>query len=338
MQSWKPGEASVRRGWVRSSFAADRARARARGLALPLLALVVPWQAWWRSGFLSTGLHEAEAVQEPQKATDQLILSLEDGAEARGTQRTASDEAAVASEAPELGIRSTLPAEIRLAVFDLAGTTLDDLIDGQPLAVTCICAAFQRAGREVSVAAVTAHRGLEKKEAIRQLLSSSSEADADQELVDRVYGFFGEALDEALKAGPVREVSGTSETFKALRSRGVRIVVGSGFSEDVVRSLVDRLGWQVDGLVSAKRPKPDAVFEAMRLMGVENAREVLKVGDTVADIEEGRNAGAWTAAVLTGTQGEAMLREASPDFVLSSVANIPSILPHDDTQSGETPA
>lgn len=241
----------------------------------------------------------------------------------------------------------TLPAGLRLAVFDLAGTTLDDLVEGEPLAVVAIRTALARAGLELETAAVTAVRGLEKREAIRQLCrkhmpaviagpaaEAAGATDAEEELVDRIHGYFKQALDEGLAKGPLKEVPGTSATFEALRSRGISIVVGSGFAEDIVRQLVARLGWKVDGLVSANRPKPDAIFEAMEMTGVRDVSQVIKIGDTVADVEEGRNAGVWTAAVLTGTQGEAALQRAGPDFVLRSVADIPSLFPPEGDRPG----
>jgi phosphoglycolate phosphatase-like HAD superfamily hydrolase len=48
-------------------------------------------------------------------------------------------------------------------------------------------------------------------------------------------------------------------------------------------------------------------------------------GDTVADIKEGKNAGTWTAAVLSGNQTEEILKDAGPDFVLRSVVDVPTI-------------
>jgi len=40
------------------------------------------------------------------------------------------------------------------------------------------------------------------------------------------------------------------------------------------------------------------IFRNMENLGVYDVNEVLKVGDTVADVGEGINAGAWTAAVV----------------------------------------
>jgi phosphoglycolate phosphatase-like HAD superfamily hydrolase len=51
--------------------------------------------------------------------------------------------------------------------------------------------------------------------------------------------------------------------------------------------------------------------------------QVLKVGDTVQDVAEGRNVGALTIAVASGTQSTRTLAEAGPAAVLPSVAELP---------------
>lgn len=93
------------------------------------------------------------------------------------------------------------------------------------------------------------------------------------------------------------------------------------------------LQWQdlVDCICSAEkvgkgRPDPAMIQEAMKCFGVTDPRSVVKVGDTKADIDEGKNAGCWTVAVLTGTQTVECLREKNPDFIINSVKELPNLL------------
>jgi len=65
------------------------------------------------------------------------------------------------------------------------------------------------------------------------------------------------------------------------------------------------------------------IHEAMQRLGVVDARQVVKIGDTVVDIHEGKNAGVWTIAVLTGSQTEDQLRAAKPDYILPSIRELP---------------
>ena len=131
-----------------------------------------------------------------------------------------------------------------------------------------------------------------------------------------------------------REVPGAAETFRFLKARGIRVGVGSGFPAEVVERLVTAMGWREEGLVDylasaeslgAGRPDPVMIVDAMRLCGVPDPASVVKVGDTVLDVGEGRGAGSWTVGVLTGAHGERELREAGAHFVLPSVAELPRL-------------
>ena len=43
------------------------------------------------------------------------------------------------------------------------------------------------------------------------------------------------------------------------------------------------------------------LYECMRRLNVYPPSAVVKVGDTVVDIQEGKNAGAWSIGILTGS-------------------------------------
>ena len=81
--------------------------------------------------------------------------------------------------------------------------------------------------------------------------------------------------------------------------------------------------------VGAGRPDPGMIRYIMKWAGIRDPNRVLKVGDTAADVEEGKNARVWTAAVLSGTQPGEMLKDTGPDFVLQGVAEIPRLFTGD---------
>ena len=66
------------------------------------------------------------------------------------------------------------------------------------------------------------------------------------------------------------------------------------------------------------KPAPGQLLTLTADMGVRPAR-TLMVGDKVADIQAGRAAGAFTAAVTYGYGDLNSLTEASPDFLLAAV-------------------
>lgn len=122
-------------------------------------------------------------------------------------------------------------------------------------------------------------------------------------------------------------MQGTPEVFRFLKGRGIRVGVGSGFPQEVVRALEDKFGWQANGLVDyvscaklgAGRPDPKMVFHAMATLHIGAPKRVIKVGDAAADIQEGKNAGTCTVGVPSGSQSEEQLCAAGADHGLSSV-------------------
>ena len=221
-----------------------------------------------------------------------------------------------------------LPDDVELVVFDMAGTTVDDLVDGEPLVIAAFRATFkEHDATEISFDQANAVRGYEKKDALRRLLTAvRGESVVEDSEIDTLFEIFKKELDK-LTSRMNCEIKGTSETFAELRRRGVKICVGSGFPEHVVNKIVENLGWSVDAAFSSVtlgkgRPDPVMIETAMEKFGVKNPKHVVKVGDTQVDIEEGRNAGVFCVSVLTGTQSREKLEAAKPDCIIQSVADL----------------
>jgi phosphonatase-like hydrolase len=217
-----------------------------------------------------------------------------------------------------------VPKKIRLAVFDMAGTTVDDLVDGVPLVLRCYDDAFKAHDVSVPMEVLNEQRGRDKWTVISELGGDKAEA---------IYVDFLKALKDNIVK--VKEIRGTSDVFVFLKERGVKVVAGSGFPAEVAEAIVDRLGWLRRGLidlwvcseaVGASRPDPAMILHAMKQLGVEDPDAVIKVDDTAKGIEEGRNAGAHTVGVLTGTQSIQRLSAEGPDSILQSVAELPGYL------------
>ena len=233
---------------------------------------------------------------------------------------------------------------IKLVVFDLAGTTVNDTIHGLPLVTVAMTEAFASHGIKISPEQVNKYRGMDKKQAVRCLLKESEEIQFndckndkcnnmnDNTLLDDMFRDFKSALNFYLN-NIDKEIPGTTDTFYWLKTKGIKIAVGSGFPHNVVLALVEKLGWKnlIQYVSSAEqeghgRPHPSLIHSAMKHCSVTDSRNVLKVGDTVMDVEEGKNAGCLTVAVLTGTQTESTLKQSNPDYVIKSVAGLPDLL------------
>ena len=117
--------------------------------------------------------------------------------------------------------------------------------------------------------------------------------------------------------------------FNMLRYNGVKIALNTGYNIDIQNLLVDKLNMInfIDDYISSEevtkgRPAPYMIHELMERNGVSDINEVVKVGDTVADIREGKNAGCDTVGVLSGSDSLSMLRKEKPNFVVNNITCI----------------
>jgi phosphonatase-like hydrolase len=213
---------------------------------------------------------------------------------------------------------------IKLIVFDMAGTTVDDKVDGLPIVLKSYDLALRNHGVIVPMEVLNAQRGRDKWTVIKELGGKEAKT---------IYEDFIAELRKNI--GRVREVDGASNTFKFLRVNNVKVVASTGFPVEIAKPMIDHLRWLDEGLINgwvcseqvgASRPEPAMIFHAMKKMGVPDASSVVKVDDTVKGIEEGLNAGVYTIGVLTGTQSIQQLSAAEPNTILRSVAQLPKHL------------
>jgi phosphonatase-like hydrolase len=236
--------------------------------------------------------------------------------------------------------------DLELAVFDLAGTTIDD---GDVVA-HALAAAVDAIGVPVTYREANSVMGLPKPAAIAALLATAGrhpdeEAVDEEELVRRATALFEQTmLDHYRDPGAVVPIRGAVETFEELRRRGVKIAIDTGFSAAVADAILDTLGWLEDGLVDARvasdevergRPAPDLIFEAMRRCVVTDVRAVAKVGDTPADLGEGANAGCgWNIGVTYGTHSREELSKHPHTALVDDLRDLPLLLGEKRSRSG----
>ena len=103
---------------------------------------------------------------------------------------------------------------------------------------------------------------------------------------------------------------GVVETVNRLRRHGIRI----GSTTGVVPAAKEK-GYEPDVWFSPDstgqkgRPYPYMIFRNIEALGIKKVRCVLKVGDTVSDIKEGKNAGVWSAGIVVGSSEMGLTQE-----------------------------
>ena len=104
-------------------------------------------------------------------------------------------------------------------------------------------------------------------------------------------------------------IPGVGDTVQQLRKQGLKIGSTTGYTSQMMKQVLPKargLGYEADCVVTpdvtgASRPTPFMLYECMRRLNVYPPSAVVKVGDTVVDIQEGKNAGAWSIGILTGS-------------------------------------
>ena len=250
---------------------------------------------------------------------------------------------------------------VQAVILDWAGTAVDHGCRG-PVAV--FTRAFERFGIAPTTEEVRAPMGREKREHVAAMLAmprlaalwKEKNGHAPDEDVSAVFGAVSELMPGTL-ADYAEPVPGCVEAMARLREMGVKVGSCTGYSRAMMENLLPRsaaAGYVPDCVVAADevpvgRPWPWMCWQNCREMGVFPPEGVIKVGDTVADIEEGLNAGHWVAAVtrtsnalgLTAEEAAALppeelarreaelarsFREAGAHFVISSVADLPDLV------------
>jgi phosphonatase-like hydrolase len=221
---------------------------------------------------------------------------------------------------------------IELAVFDMAGTTVED---GDAVR-NCLRATLAAVGAPLDRDAVTPVMGLPKPEALRRLLLSAGKS-AEPADVAPLHADFIRRIVEYYRTDPAaRALPGAADSFRRLRAAGVKVALNTGFSSDIVEVLLRRLGWSipevVDGCVCSDqvphgRPHPDMVQALMRRFGVADPRRVAKIGDTVADLAEGEAAGCGlNIGVATGACSVEELRRHPHTHLVPSVVEATDVI------------
>ena len=220
---------------------------------------------------------------------------------------------------------------IKLAVFDMAGTTVSDNND--------VAKAFQKAfaenGVNITEETVNPLMGYHKPLAIRMVLEKLG-AEFDDDFIEKIHeDFENEMIDFYEYAPEVKPMPGAEEVFEHLKEKGIRIALNTGFSKNIAETIINRFQWKERGLVDdfigsdeveMGRPYSFMIKQLMFNADVDDPMQVAKIGDTAVDIEEGQNAGCrYVVAVTTGAYMEDDLQKMNPTHIVNHLSELPAI-------------
>jgi phosphonoacetaldehyde hydrolase len=226
---------------------------------------------------------------------------------------------------------------IKAVIFDWAGTIID---------YGCIAPAqvfievFRQKDIFISMEEARSPMGLAKKDHVRELFRLDSVQKQwmaeygripSEHDIDIIYSDLEPAL-AAIVKNYSEPIPGAIELINRLKSQGIKVGTTTGYVAEMMQNILPiatSRGLIPDSVVnssevSAGRPAPWMIYRNCENMNVFPISRMVKIGDTVADIQEGVNAGMWTIG-LTKSGNElglslAETENADPVWMMEKMA------------------
>ncbi|WP_220702329.1 phosphonoacetaldehyde hydrolase [Bacillus sp. PK3_68] len=207
-------------------------------------------------------------------------------------------------------------------IFDWAGTMVDY---GCFAPLDVFKEVFKKRGIDVLDEEAREPMGLQKREHIQAMCRMDRIAhlwkdrygrNPDENDIDELYADFEPILFASLPAY-CSPVPGAVELVGRLREEGIKVGSTTGYTSEmmaIVKREVKKQGYVPDSLVTssqvpAGRPFPWMCYHNAINLGIYPMNRMVKVGDTVSDIQEGLNAGAWSVGVIKGSSELGLRKE-----------------------------
>lgn len=211
---------------------------------------------------------------------------------------------------------------VKAVIFDWAGTTVDYGCFS-PLHV--FLEIFKQKGIEVTAEEARKPMGTAKWDHINEMCQMERIANLwkdrfgrlpNHKDVDELYSQFEPMLFATLPQY-CELVPGVLQLVQELKADGIKIGSTTGYTAEmmkIVSKQAKEQGYVPDSLVTPNevpsgRPEPWMIYKNAMNLGVYPLTTIVKVGDTVSDIQEGVNAGVWSVGVIKGSSELGMTKE-----------------------------
>ena len=213
--------------------------------------------------------------------------------------------------------------KLDVAVFDLDGTILDTLCDLK----NSVNFALEKNGLPLrSTEEIRAFVG----NGIRLLIERSVPENTPLEITDKCFVDFKEHYKENSSVF-TKPYDGIVDVLNELKNNGVKTAVVSNKADFAVQELVSE--YFSDAFLFAtgekegvrRKPCPDSVFEAIKVLGG-NKNTTVYIGDSEVDIETSRNSGVSCIAVTWGFRSKEVLESLNPEYIIDKPSQITEII------------
>lgn len=235
--------------------------------------------------------------------------------------------------------------QIKLVVFDMAGTTVKDNNEVE----RCFADAAHKTNLPFTKEDILAMMGWSKIKVFETLWAKASpESDENtiKQLANQSFLTFKDILENHYRTSPVNPTDGCIEIFELLHSNKIKIALTTGFYREVTNIILSRLDWDknldenyrgknnsiIDLSISSDevtngRPEPDMIKKAMRITEINDPEQVINIGDTPSDLLSGKKAGCiYSLGVCNGTHTRQQLQNIPNDGLLNNISELANYL------------
>ncbi len=233
-----------------------------------------------------------------------------------------------ASSPTDRGAGSPLLRKPTMLLIDVDGT----LVDSVPDLAFCVDAMMDELslpGRGEAQVRQWVGNGVERL--VRRALAGTLDGEPDESLYQSAYPIFLELYQRNTSQRSVL-YPGVLEALDYLRSAGYKLGCvtnkAARFTEPLLKDLAirDRFAIVVSGdTLPRKKPDPQPLLHAAEFFAVAPS-DSLMVGDSVSDVKAARAAGFQIVCLSYGYNHGMDIRDANPDAVISSLAELRELL------------
>ena len=229
-----------------------------------------------------------------------------------------------------LSIRSLNYQNVKMLVFDMAGTTINE----KGIVYNTLYDTMKDYGLNVERYEMHMWDGANKYEVLNHYLGEKYKGDdkISTDIREQLYTNFDNNLKERyFSSFDMKFIDDKMpDLFNSLREKDIKIALNTGYSKEIQTSIIEKLHMNecIDDYISSEevqrgRPYPYMIHKLMERHNIENPNSVMKFGDTQKDVLEGINAHCIASiGVLSGADNEKQLQDANADHILNSVMEI----------------
>jgi phosphonoacetaldehyde hydrolase len=212
--------------------------------------------------------------------------------------------------------------KLKAIIFDWAGTTVDF---GCFAPTGVFIEVFRQKGIEITQKEVRGPMGMHKRDHIRIISKYTRIATewrmkygrscTEDDIEDMFRKFIPIQLSVLKNYSLI--IPELPEALKVIRSMSMKIGSTTGYNNEmmaILTSAASKQGYTADSVVCATdvpagRPAPWMAFKNAENLGIYPMQAIVKIGDTISDIEEGVNAGMWSVGVVLSSNEMGLLQK-----------------------------